>query len=141
VQGKYYVIIFYPLDWTFVCPTEIVAFNDYVDRFRDLGCEVFAASIDSKHSHLAWIQTPKKTGGLGPMKYPILADVSKSLATSFGVLITEPSDPDCGVALRATVIVDDKGATASSRGGWLRTSLPTCSPAFLCRHRALPQRE
>jgi alkyl hydroperoxide reductase subunit AhpC len=109
VQGKYYVLIFYPLDWTFVCPTEIVAFNDYVERFREIGCEIMAVSVDSKHSHLAWIQTPKKAGGLGPMKYPVLADVSKALATSFGVLITDPADGDCGVALRATVIVDDKG--------------------------------
>ncbi len=92
-----------------MCPTEIVAFNAYVDRFKDIGCEIFCVSVDSKHSHLAWIQTPKKAGGLGPMKYPMLADVSKSLSSVFGVLITDPADADCGVALRATVIVDDKG--------------------------------
>uniref|UniRef100_A0A8C6YP06 thioredoxin-dependent peroxiredoxin n=1 Tax=Nothoprocta perdicaria TaxID=30464 RepID=A0A8C6YP06_NOTPE len=71
-EGKYLVFFFYPLDFTFVCPTEIIAFSDRIEEFRAINTEVVACSVDSKFTHLAWINTPRKQGGLGPMKIPLL---------------------------------------------------------------------
>jgi alkyl hydroperoxide reductase subunit AhpC len=99
-KGKYLVLFFYPLDWTFVCPTEIIAFSDRIEEFRKLGCEVVGCSIDSKFSHLSWINTPRKQGGLGEMKIPLLADVTKQIAKDYGVLIEHGDDN--GVAARGT---------------------------------------
>src|SRR5476651_2612473 len=79
-KGKWLCLFFYPLDFTFVCPTEITAFSDRVEDFKKLGCEVVGASIDSQFSHLAWINTPRAQGGLGDIKYPLLADVNKDAA-------------------------------------------------------------
>ncbi|KAJ3272780.1 Peroxiredoxin-2 [Borealophlyctis nickersoniae] len=106
-KGKWLVLFFYPLDFTFVCPTEIIAFSERIEEFRALGAEVVGASVDSKHSHLAWINTPRKEGGLGPMKIPLLADITKKIAHDYGVLAD--SGPDVGVALRGTFIIDPKG--------------------------------
>ncbi|XP_004365378.1 peroxiredoxin-2 [Capsaspora owczarzaki ATCC 30864] len=103
-KGKYLVLFFYPLDFTFVCPTEIIAFSDRVKEFEALNTAVVAASIDSKFSHLAWINTPRKNGGLGPMNIPILADVTKTISRDYGVLLE-----DAGIALRGLFIIDDKG--------------------------------
>lgn len=80
---------------TFVCPTEIIAFSDRVKEFRDIGCEVLAASTDSQYSHLAWINTPRKHGGLGEMNLPVLADTNHKLARDYGVL-----KEDEGIAYR-----------------------------------------
>lgn len=85
-RGKYVVLFFYPLDFTFVCPTEIIAFSDHAEDFRKLGCEVLGVSVDSQFTHLAWINTPRKEGGLGPLNIPLLADVTKSLSQNYGVL-------------------------------------------------------
>uniref|UniRef100_F6QUI0 Peroxiredoxin-2 n=1 Tax=Monodelphis domestica TaxID=13616 RepID=F6QUI0_MONDO len=85
-EGKYLIIFFYPLDFTFVCPTEIIAFSDRVSDFHQLGCEVLGVSVDSQFTHLAWINTPRKEGGLGPLKIPLLADVTRNLARDYGVL-------------------------------------------------------
>lgn len=87
-----------------MCPTEIVAFSDRVEEFRKLGCEVVAASVDSEYSHLAWINTPRKEGGLGNMNIPIISDITKTIAKSYGVLLE-----DAGVALRGLFIIDPKG--------------------------------
>jgi len=103
-KGKYVVLFFYPLDFTFVCPTEIIDFSDRSDEFRKVGCEVVAASVDSKFSHLAWVQTPRNKGGLGTMKIPLIADLTKSLATDYGVLMEE-----AGITLRGLFIIDGKG--------------------------------
>ncbi|XP_072568174.1 peroxiredoxin-2 [Paramormyrops kingsleyae] len=103
-RGKYVVLFFYPLDFTFVCPTEIVAFSDRVDEFRKIDCEVIGASIDSQFSHLAWINTPRKEGGLGPMKIPLLADVKKSISRDYGVL-----KEDEGITYRGLFVIDGKG--------------------------------
>lgn len=103
-QGKYVVFFFYPLDFTFVCPTEIIAFSDRVQEFRDINCEVIACSTDSHFSHLAWINTPRKEGGLGDMNIPLLADKSMEIAKSYGVLKEED-----GIAFRGLFIIDDKG--------------------------------
>lgn len=99
--GKWVVLFFYPLDFTFVCPTEIIQFSDRVEEFRAIGCEVVAASIDSQFSHLAWTNQDRKKGGLGTMKIPILADVTKKVSTAYGVL-----KEDEGIAFRGLFIID-----------------------------------
>ncbi|KAL0480511.1 peroxiredoxin [Acrasis kona] len=103
-KGKYLVLFFYPLDFTFVCPTEIIAFSDRVEEFRAIGVEVITASVDSEHSHLAWINTPRKKGGLGKMNIPVIADVTKSMSRDYGVLIEEE-----GIALRGLFIINPEG--------------------------------
>ena len=101
-DGKWKVLFFYPLDFTFVCPTEITAFSDNVDKFKALNCEVIGCSVDSQFSHLAWTQVPRNKGGLGEIKIPLIADLTKNIARSYGVLMNE------SVAFRGTFIVDDK---------------------------------
>lgn len=103
-RGKYLVFFFYPADFTFVCPTEIIAFSDRVEEFKAINCEVVACSTDSHFSHLAWINTPRKQGGLGDMKIPILADRTQEISKTYGVL-----KEDEGVTFRALFIIDDKG--------------------------------
>lgn len=102
-KGKYVVLFFYPLDFTFVCPTEIIAFSDRADEFSKIGCELIAASTDSHFSHLAWVNTPRKQGGLGEMNIPLLADKSSKIARDYGVL-----DEESGVPFRGLFIIDDK---------------------------------
>jgi len=103
-KGKYLVLFFYPLDFTFVCPTEIIAFSDRVEDFKKINCNVVAASVDSKYTHLAWINTPRKDGGLGSIKIPIFADINKKMSRDYGVLIE-----DDGIAFRGLFIISDKG--------------------------------
>src|SRR6185503_8820797 len=102
-RGKYVVLFFYPLDFTFVCPPEIVDFRDRIKEFRDRGAEVLGCSIDSHFSHLAWIQTPRNVGGLGGLTYPLVADLTKKISSDYGVLL------DGGIALRGTFLIDQKG--------------------------------
>lgn len=99
---------FYPFDFTFVCPTEIIAFSEAAAKFRALDCEVIAASCDSKYTHLAWINTDRARGGLGPMQIPLVADPSHELARKYGVLLDDPADPDAGGSLRGLFIIDGK---------------------------------
>jgi len=103
-KGKYLVLFFYPLDFTFVCPTEITAFNDAAQEFEKNNCSVVAASVDSHFSHLAWTQVPRNKGGLGDMQIPILADLDKSISRDYGVLLEKP-----GIALRGLFIIDKNG--------------------------------
>lgn len=104
-KGKYLVLFFYPLDFTFVCPTEVIAFNDRVEEFRQINTEVVAVSVDSHFSHLAWVNTPRKNGGLGAeTKMPILSDLTKNIAKEYGCL-----SKNHDVALRALYIIDGKG--------------------------------
>ncbi|XP_046583294.1 peroxiredoxin-2-like isoform X1 [Haliotis rubra] len=103
-RGKYVVLFFYPLDFTFVCPTEIIAFSDRSEEFRNINCEVLGCSTDSVYSHLAWINTPRKQGGLGNMKIPLLADKTMEISLKYGCL-----KEDEGVAFRGLFIIDDKG--------------------------------
>lgn len=103
-KGKYLVLFFYPLDFTFVCPTEIIAFSDRVEEFRAINCEVVACSTDSVFSHLAWTNTPRKQGGLGNMKIPLLADKTMEISRAYGVL-----KEDDGISFRGLFIIDDKG--------------------------------
>lgn len=102
--GQYLVLFFYPLDFTFVCPTELTAFSDRMDEFRALNTAVVGVSTDSQFSHLAWIDTPRRSGGLGGLAYPLLADFNKTMARDYGVLLEEE-----GVALRGLFLIDPKG--------------------------------
>ncbi|XP_050096863.1 uncharacterized protein LOC126578398 [Anopheles aquasalis] len=102
--GKYLVFFFYPLDFTFVCPTEILAFSDRVAEFRKLNTEVIAASIDSHFTHLAWINTPRKEGGLGKINIPLVSDITHSIAKDYGVFLD-----DLGHTLRGLFIIDNRG--------------------------------
>merc|ERR1712025_731590 len=106
-KGKYLCLFFYPLDFTFVCPTEITAFNDAAKEFEENNCSIVAASVDSHFSHLAWTQVPRNKGGLGDMQIPILADLDKSIAKNYGVCL------DMGIALRGMFIIDDQGTVRS----------------------------
>ncbi|CAM4855493.1 unnamed protein product [Rotaria socialis] len=85
-KGKYVVLFFYPLDFTFVCPTEIIAFSDRAEEFRQINCEILACSTDSHFSHLAWVNTNRKQGGLGKMNIPLLADKTMEISIKYGVL-------------------------------------------------------
>lgn len=105
---KYVVLFFYPLDFTFVCPTEITAFSDRYEEFSKLNTEVLGVSVDSQFSHLAWIQTGRKEGGLGDLAYPLVSDLTKSISKSYGVLTEE------GVALRGLFIIDKEGVVQHS---------------------------
>ncbi|KAJ0170852.1 hypothetical protein K1T71_013624 [Dendrolimus kikuchii] len=101
--GKYVVLFFYPLDFTFVCPTEIIAFSDRAKDFAGIDCQVIGVSTDSEFSHLAWINTPRKDGGLGKMDIPLLADYQKKISQDYEVLLDE------GFALRGLFIIDGNG--------------------------------
>ena len=102
-KGEWSLLLFYPLDFTFVCPTEIVAFSDAVEKFSALNTKIYGISVDSKFSHLAWTETDRKQGGVGQIDYPLLADLNKEVAQTYGVLI------DGGVALRGLFLIDDEG--------------------------------
>ena len=95
-KGKYVVLFFYPLDFTFVCPTEITAFSDRYADFSSKNTEVLAVSVDSKYSHLAWIQTPRNQGGIGDIAYPLIADLKKEICASYNVL-NEDGEADRGL--------------------------------------------
>jgi len=103
-RGKYVILLFYPLDWTFVCPTEIISFSDRSDEFRKLNAEVLAISVDSKYSHLAWLETPRKKGGLGELKIPLLADLTRQVSRDYGVLLENE-----GIAYRGLFLIDPRG--------------------------------
>lgn len=103
-RGKYVCLFFYPLDFTFVCPTEIIAFSDKAAEFEKRNCQLLGASIDSHFTHLAWIKTPRVDGGLGPLKYPLVADLTKQISKDYGVLLD-----DAGIALRGLFLIDPKG--------------------------------
>ncbi len=102
-RGKYVILFFYPLDFTFVCPSEIIAFDKNLDKFKERGCEVIGASIDSQFSHWAWKNTPVNEGGIGNIQYPLVSDLDKKISRQYGVLL------DMGVALRGTFLIDKEG--------------------------------
>lgn len=103
-RGKYVVLFFYPLDFTFVCPTEITAFSDRYEEFKTLNTEILGVSVDSAFSHLAWIQTERKSGGVGDLNYPLVSDIKKEISAAYNVL-----DPEAGIALRGLFIIDKEG--------------------------------
>jgi alkyl hydroperoxide reductase subunit AhpC len=102
-RGKYVVLFFYPLDFTFVCPTEIIAFSDAAADFEKLGVQLLGCSVDSHFSHLAWRERPRKQGGLGDIAYPLIADLDKKIAQAYDVLLP------AGIALRGLFLIDKSG--------------------------------
>jgi peroxiredoxin (alkyl hydroperoxide reductase subunit C) len=103
LRGKYVVLFFWPLDFTFVCPSEIIAHNNRIAKFRELGVEVVGVSIDSTYTHYAWRNTPVEKGGIGPVEFTMVADVKHEVVRAYGI---EHSD---GVALRASFLIDKEG--------------------------------
>jgi alkyl hydroperoxide reductase subunit AhpC len=102
-KGKHVVLFFYPLDFTFVCPTEIIAFSDKAAEFEKLGVQLLGVSVDSHYTHLAWRNLSRSEGGLGQIDYPLIADLNKEISKSYDVLL-----PD-GVALRGLFLIDKAG--------------------------------
>jgi peroxiredoxin (alkyl hydroperoxide reductase subunit C) len=100
---KYVVLFFYPLDFTFVCPTEIIAFSEAASQFEALDTQLLGCSVDSQFTHLAWRSTPRTKGGLGEIKYPLVADLNKRIAADYDVLL------EGGVALRGLFLIDKEG--------------------------------
>ncbi|KAH3679828.1 hypothetical protein WICPIJ_008490 [Wickerhamomyces pijperi] len=107
--GKWVILAFIPLAFTFVCPTEIIAYSEAAKKFRELGAEVLFASTDSEYSLLAWTNIARKDGGLGPVDIPLVADTNHSLSRDYGVLVE-----DAGIALRGIFIIDPKGNVRQS---------------------------
>ncbi len=103
IDGKYAVVFFYPLDFTFVCPSEILAFDHRVDKFKELGVEVVGISVDSQFTHNAWRNTPVNDGGLGAVKFPLVADLGGSIMEAYGVV--HPAN----IALRGAFLIDNNG--------------------------------
>ena len=102
-KGKYVILFFYPLDFTFVCPTEIIAFSKSMDEFKKRNTEVLGVSIDSHFSHLAWRNTDRKNGGLGDIAYPLVADLNKKITYDYGVM------HEAGIAFRGLFLIDKEG--------------------------------
>lgn len=103
LKGKMGVLFFYPLDFTFVCPSEIIAFDNRVHEFHNRGCEVIAVSVDSHFTHLAWKNTPIEKGGIGNVRFPMVADLTKQIARDYDVLVND------AVAFRGTFLIDQAG--------------------------------
>ena len=103
-KGKWLVLFFYPLDFTFVCPTEIKGFNKKIKEFKDEGAEILGVSTDSEHSHKAWINKDENDGGLGKLEYPLASDMTQKVSKDYGILVEEE-----GIALRGLFIIDPEG--------------------------------
>ncbi|WP_085247873.1 peroxiredoxin C [Gilliamella mensalis] len=104
INGKYAVVFFWPMDFTFVCPSEIIAFDHRLEEFKKRGVEVIGVSMDSEYVHNAWRNTPQDKGGIGEVKFPIVADIKHSIMQAYGV-----EHPEAGVALRASFFIDKSG--------------------------------
>lgn len=102
-RGKYVVLFFYPLDFTFVCPSEIIAFDKELEKFKAKNAELIGVSVDSEFTHFAWKNTPREQGGIGQIQYPLVADLNKNISREFGVLF------DDAVALRGLFLIDKEG--------------------------------
>lgn len=103
-RGKNVVFFFYPLNFTFVCPTELHAFQNAIEEFEARQTQVIACSVDSAYSHHAWLNTPKNRGGIAGVEYPIVSDINKTISSDYGVLI-----PEQGIALRGLFLIDKEG--------------------------------
>jgi peroxiredoxin (alkyl hydroperoxide reductase subunit C) len=103
IKGKIGILFFWPLDFTFVCPSEIIAFDNRMDSFKQLGAEVVGVSVDSHFTHLAWKNTPIEKGGIGKVQFPMVADLTKSIARDYDVLVND------AIAFRGTFMIDKKG--------------------------------
>ncbi|NOX25843.1 MAG: peroxiredoxin [Deltaproteobacteria bacterium] len=103
LRGDYVILFFYPLDFTFVCPSEILAFNKKLAEFKKRNCQIVGISVDSQYTHFAWKNTPVNNGGIGDIQFPLVADLNKSISQNYGVLL-----PD-GIALRGLFLIDREG--------------------------------
>jgi peroxiredoxin 2/4 len=103
-RGKWVVLLFYPLDFTFVCPTELTTFSDRYEDFQGIGAEIIGVSTDSVYSHRAWLNTPRDKNGVANLKYPLASDLTKEVSRNYGVLIE-----DRGIALRGLFVIDPEG--------------------------------
>jgi len=103
LRGKHVILFFYPLDFTFVCPSEILAFNKALGEFQKRNCEVIGISVDSQFTHYAWKRTPVNEGGIGNIQFPLVADLDKNISQSYGVLLKD------GIALRGLFLIDKEG--------------------------------
>jgi peroxiredoxin (alkyl hydroperoxide reductase subunit C) len=103
LKGKYVLLFFYPLDFTFVCPTELIAFDKKLKQFQEKNCEVVSVSVDSVYSHFAWKSTPPNEGGIGNIQYPMVSDITKQISRDYGILFDE------SVALRGLFLIDKEG--------------------------------
>ena len=112
-QNKWTVLLFYPFDFTFVCPTELISFSQQNSQFQDINAQVLAISTDSHHTHLAWTRLKREEGGVGQLNIPLVADVSKKISRSYGVLVEDENDDMFGAALRGLFIIDPKGTIRS----------------------------
>ena len=104
LRGKYVVLFFWPLDFTFVCPTEIIAFDHRIDKFKERSVEVVGVSIDSQFTHFAWREAPIERGGIGKVHFPMIADVKHEITKAYGI-----EHPEEGVAMRASFLIDKEG--------------------------------
>jgi alkyl hydroperoxide reductase subunit AhpC len=122
-KGKYVVLFFYPMDLTFVCPTEICNFSDAYEKFKSENCEIIGCSTDSVYSHREWALKPRRQGGLAPCNLPLLSDKSQDISKDYGVLIDFGSDK--GVSFRGTFLIDDKGVLRhfSERNAFIRAKV------------------
>ena len=107
-KGKYVLLYFYPLDFTFVCPSEIIAFDKALGKFKDKNTEVIGVSVDSQFSHYAWRNTPVEKGGIGEIGYPLVADLNKTISRDYGVLFND------AIALRGLFLIDKEGIVRHS---------------------------
>jgi alkyl hydroperoxide reductase subunit AhpC len=112
-KGKWVVMVFYPFDFTYVCPTELISFSERLGEFKAIESEVLGVSTDSHFTHLAWKNTPRDQGGLGQIEYPLLADISKDISRDYGVLVETEGDGMRGAALRGLFIIDPEGKVRS----------------------------
>ncbi len=108
LKGKYGLVFFYPLDFTFVCPSELIAFDHRIEEFKKRNVEVVGISIDSQFTHNAWRNTPVEKGGIGPVQYPLVADTSHAISQAYGV-----EHPEAHVAFRGTFLIDKEGIVRS----------------------------
>lgn len=108
LRGKYVLLFFWPLDFSFVCPTEVMAFNQNLEKFKERNCEVVGVSIDSQFTHFAWKHTKPEDGGIGNVQYPMVADLSKKISRDYGVLLNDE------VALRGLFLIDKEGIVRHS---------------------------
>lgn len=102
-RGQHVILFFWPLDFTFVCPSEIIAFDDRLDEFKERGCQVIGASTDSHYTHLAWKNTPLNKGGIGNVRFPLVADMARSISNDYGILFND------SIALRGLFLIDRDG--------------------------------
>ena len=109
-KGKWVILLFYPMDWTFVCPTEIFAYNDAADKFAALNTVVLGVSGDSPYTHLSWLKAPREEGGLGGLiDMPLLSDVTREVMKAYGVYNEDPSGMDYAQAFRGLFLIDPSG--------------------------------